>query len=52
MLEEATVQLDSVRRIQKMNSEIEVQNNESIKKSLNQIERTVQQILNEIITVR
>lgn len=48
MLEEATVQLDSVRRIQKMNSEIEVQNSESIKKSLNQIERTVQQILNEI----
>lgn len=48
MLEEATIQLNSVRRIQKMNSEIEVQNNESIKKSLNQIERTVQQILNEI----
>lgn len=48
MLEEAIVQLDSIKHIQKKNSEIEVQNNESIKKSLNRIGRTVQQILNEI----
>jgi membrane-associated HD superfamily phosphohydrolase len=48
MLEEATVQLGSVRRIQKRNNEIEAQNNESIKKSLNQIVRTAQQILNSM----
>ncbi len=48
MLKKTTVQLDSIKCIQKENSKIEVQNNGFIKKSLNQIGYIEQQILNVI----
>lgn len=48
MLKETTIQLDSIRRIQQESGKIELQNNEAIKKSLNQIRLIEQQILNAI----
>lgn len=47
-LTETIIQLDSIRNTQKENSEMEIRNHESIKKSQNQIRRTGRITLNSM----